>query len=301
MALSRTEQDNEIENEVEQNNNPNLLSSEMHAITIKIPPFWTNLPVEWFLQCEAQFSNRGIVSQLTRYNYVLPSLPQNIVAEIADVIRNPSLRPYDTIKKVLIERFSKSNSKALEELLSGTQIGDRKPSEFFRFMRTLADNANLACDELLVTLWLRQLPVLVQTAVKSSGKVEVDGMLEVADSIYEVLQQQQSMSSFTASTVPSQPNISELVAQNSRMLSELASLRDSVNRLQQFGNRSRNRSRSKPRDNRSDSRDNNRNLCWYHAKYGDRARSCKQPCSYSRRSGNSNPNSQQDRNNQHPN
>lgn len=260
-----------------------LLSSDIHAISIKIPPFWTNYPYEWFLQVEAQFSNRNIVAQLTRYNYVLPALPQNVVAEITDVVRNPGLTPYDSIKNALISRFSKSNATALEELLAGAQIGDKKPSEFYRFMKTLADNANLSCDDLLSTLWLRRLPVLVQAAVKSSGKVEVDGMLSVADSVYEVLQQQQSQLSFTNTAIPSHPYISELVAQNSKLIAELASLRDTVSRLQGFRGRSRNRSRS--RNNRSGSSSGNCNICWYHAKYGDAARTCKQPCTYKRGNG----------------
>lgn len=161
-------------------------------------------------------------------------------------------------------------------------MGDRKPSEFYRFMKTLADNANLVNDGLLTNLWMRQLPVLVQTAVKASGKAEVNGMLEVADSVYEVYQQQ-SFKAVNDSVIPSSSNISELVAQNERLVSELASIKDRFDRMQNPRGRSRDRSRARSRDNRSGSNSNNRPLCWYHFKYGANARKCHSPCNFRNR------------------
>lgn len=255
-----------------------LLTGELNAVSIRIPPFWTNLPLEWFCQVEAQFATRGITTQLTKYNWVLPAIPQDVVATVSDVIKNPGEHAYNNLKKALIDRHKESNSQSLEKLLSGTQIGDRKPSEFYRHMKSLADNANIVNDGLLSQLWLRQLPVLIQAAVTSSGKTEVDGLLEVADKVYEVYQQQ-SLQMLNTPINPSTPNISELVAQNNRLLNELAEIRTKFDRMNGSRGRSRDRSRSRSR-NRSEPSNGGRNLCWYHFKYGANARKCQQPCNF---------------------
>ena len=68
--------------------------------------------------------------------------------------------------------------------------------------------------------------------------------------------------------------------------SEVKQLRDEVARLADLvaslTSRSRRRSTSRPRHPQSPAPENpppSDSLCWYHAKYGEAARKCKDPCS----------------------
>lgn len=45
--------------------------NQVNRIQAKVPPFWKLNPQLWFKQIEAQFSNSGIVNDLTKYNTIV--------------------------------------------------------------------------------------------------------------------------------------------------------------------------------------------------------------------------------------
>lgn len=264
-------------------------SSEMLAMSVKLPNFWQSLPLEWFMQIEAIFATRNITSQLTRFNHVVAALPSEVITTVIDVIqdnRDGATNQYDKLKAALLARLTKSESRRIEELLNGTPMGDRTPSEYYRHLRAVAGTSKSVNDDLLVKLWLRNLPALVQTAVTASGKTAPTEMTKVADEVYEVYERQAKFAPMASTT-----SISELVSQNQRLLAEVAALKKSFSDMS-YANQSRNRSRSRERDNRSRTQTpsgstGTNGLCWYHNKYGDAARKCRDPCTKSK---SSNPN-----------
>jgi hypothetical protein len=59
------------------------------AASVKIPPFGTLWSEVWFVQLEVQFSSQRIVSQDTRYNYVVSALDKAVAEEILAFICVP--------------------------------------------------------------------------------------------------------------------------------------------------------------------------------------------------------------------
>ena len=77
------------------------------------------------------FATKGITQNKTKYEYIITALPQDVIMTVLDIIQNPnSTNPYDHLKNILIERHSISENKKLDKILSDSQIGDRKQSEF---------------------------------------------------------------------------------------------------------------------------------------------------------------------------
>nr|XP_022920127.1 uncharacterized protein LOC111428708 [Onthophagus taurus] len=141
---------------------------------IIFPPFWRSNPDIWFKQVEALFALSRINSEKTKYKAVLANLPTEIFSTVVDLIQNPpDLDPYSSLKKVLTDRLSLSDETRLDNLLSGSNMGDQKPSDFYRSMLTTVGGSHVVGQKLLVKLWQRQLPKVVTVALLSSGKEEV--------------------------------------------------------------------------------------------------------------------------------
>ena len=62
--------------------------SEEHAVSLKLPTFWSSQHEVWFAQAEAQFNLRKITAD-TKYYYVLVALDQPTATRLLDLISHP--------------------------------------------------------------------------------------------------------------------------------------------------------------------------------------------------------------------
>ena len=108
------------------------------AVSIKLPPYWSNDPALWFSQVEAQFTTCGITSKTTKYAHVVGSLQPEVAQEVRDLLINPPAEnPYTRLKSELVKRTSAMEQQRLHQLLNPEQLGDRKPTQLLRRMQQL--------------------------------------------------------------------------------------------------------------------------------------------------------------------
>ena len=85
------------------------MAIEEHAVTLKLPTFWTSQPDIWFTQAEAQFTLHGIAADGTKYYYVLAALDQSTATHLLDLINNPPAHnKYKVLKDRLRDTFGLS-------------------------------------------------------------------------------------------------------------------------------------------------------------------------------------------------
>jgi len=133
---------------------------ELCRVAVRLPPFWPDRPAIWFAQAESQFELAAITRQRTKFNYVVSQLNQQQAAEVEDIITAPpEHEPYDRLKTELIRRLSTSSEQRVRQLLSHEEMGDRKPSQFLRHLKSLAPDV---ADDFLRTVWFSRLPPHVQ-------------------------------------------------------------------------------------------------------------------------------------------
>lgn len=245
---------------------------QVDKVAVKPPPFWRNNPIIWFAQLEAQFVIANITQDETKFFYVISAVDGEILKCAQSLIlKPPADNKYATIKQLLIDNYSESESSKVRTLLQGIELGDLRPSQLLLRMRDLASNH--ISDDVYKSLWLSRLPTEMQSILAASNE-NLDNLAKIADKIAEV--------------VPSSSNTFIHAAQNNSSLEQqVALLTQQVNELSNIVRESRprhktprfNNYRSKSR--KSQDRDSQLSgVCFYHKRFGAKARKCTKPCNY---------------------
>jgi hypothetical protein len=139
----------------------------INRVGIRVPPFWPEKPAVWFAQLEGQFALSNITR--TRQNFVISQLENKYAAEVEDVITNPPpTGRYDRIKAEFIRRLSLTEEQRARQLLMHEEIGDRRPTQFLRHLRTLA---GLSVPPDFLRTWINRLPPKSQTIIVTQAHV----------------------------------------------------------------------------------------------------------------------------------
>ena len=253
------------------------------AVAVKIPPFWPADPQVWFAQVEAQFATRNITSQRTKFDHVVAALAPEFATEVRDLLLQPPAdAPYDVLRTQLIKRTAASEQRRLQQLFTAEELGDCTPSQLLRRLQQLiGDTAGPNPDNtFLRELFLQRLPGHVRMVLASSGAMTLEALATLADKVMEV-----------ASPSVSATTVAPLTSEVGQLKSEVAQLREMIAALQvppSSNRRGRSSSQgtpssgshaSSPAPNPSGNPPPT-NLCWYHKRFGEAARKCTSPCSW---------------------
>lgn len=252
---------------------------EINRIAIKIPAFWPDKPERWFYQIDAQFRIAGIVRDVTKFDYLISQLEPMYLDNIWDIATGVDNNKYQLAKERLSSIFGESEEKRIKRLLASQNLGDLKPSQLLRKLKSMAGND--VSDRVIKTLWFDNLPTPIKNVVITSEE-GVDRLAIMADKIYEfnptneVYDIQKSNS---ASTSDSTNEISEL-------RTDILALRKAIKEMNIGYGRSQKRS-STPTRNRKRSKSRNRfgregKYCYFHCRYGKKCypEKCTPPCSW---------------------
>ncbi|CAB0033516.1 unnamed protein product [Trichogramma brassicae] len=158
----------------------------IHRVAVKLPAFWPDRPSLWFAQADSQFILSDIRVESTKFHYVVSQLDARVALEVEDIITNPpDENPYTFLRLKLIERLSASEEQRVRQLISEEELGDRKPSQFLRHLRSLA-GATIVQDNLMRQLWLHRLPSSVRAILATQTDAALDKLAELADKIIEI-------------------------------------------------------------------------------------------------------------------
>lgn len=262
-------------------------SPEVCRVAVKLPSFWPDKPAVWFAQVEAQFQIAGITSDNTMFNYVIAQLDQKLAGEVEDLITRPPVigQQYAKLKEELIRRLSMSEEQRVRQLISEEELGDRRPSQFLRHLRSLAGGA-LADENIFRQLWLRRLPQQVQAILASQAELSLDKLSELGDKVMEIAGPKQVFSCSSTASAPASQN--ELSLRMERLEKQIAALSvsDRPGRSRQRSVSSR-RSRSRAATPRAGPK-----VCWYHKKFNEKANRCIAPCNWKANEQGNEPNNQ---------
>lgn len=255
------------------------------SLQARIPPFWRAQPKLWFAQFEAVIAPYK-TSDEQKYNLVIPVLERTDIEQVSDIIcKPPGAGKYKALKSRLLSVYEESESRQFQKLLGGLELGDQKPSQLLRVMRDLSGNK--VPDDALKVLWMGHLPSQVRAVLSVNTESSLDTLAMMADKMMEHTDRHiAEVSPNTPSTSTQDLQFNLLSKQIEKLTLEIAALREdrSSYRRKPFRNtrpfRSRTKSRSKSRSGMKPGDPDWE--CFYHHRFGDKARKCISPCSRKR-------------------
>lgn len=251
----------------------------MNALRLSPPTMCTDDLPSYFWALEHWFAATGITPAMDsrRFHIVAAQIPVRSLPELRPLLEPlPAANKYTFAKETIIRHFEESQRSRLQRLLSGMELGDRKPSQLLAEMRRAAGDA--IAEPMLTDLWITRLPPHVQSAVIAARGTTTD-KIGVADAVMDAVaigSRTFTHHSLAEVKLGDVERIAREVAELSRKFGEFVA-----------GSRQRNKSRqrSHPRQ-QTPTRDHPGDReCYYHRRFGTEARRCLPPCSFATASG----------------
>ncbi|CAG9818889.1 unnamed protein product [Phaedon cochleariae] len=129
------------------------------------------------------FQVSGIVSDKTKFGYILGALNPKYAIEVRDIIINLlATGAHEKLKHELIRRLSPTQDQKTRLLFEHEELGDRK---LLRHLRSLG--GSVGSDGILRTLWIGIIPRNMQAFLATQKDTELDKVAELADAMSEYL------------------------------------------------------------------------------------------------------------------
>lgn len=263
-------------------------ANEECVIRARLPiPMFNSTNIElWFIQLENWFLINQIKSDANKFSTVVAALDAKLLQQIFSIVNSPpTTDKYKGIKEAVLRNFADSEALKTKKLISGLELGDKKPSHLLNdFRRIGGPNQD---EGMIKALWLQRLPLEVQT-ILASQKSELNELAELADSIMETFrfQKQQEIMQVNAVTKINENStllvMKELQESVRKLAEQVASLQSRIEKQPRnngYNSRSHSRGRSQSRS-RQNNFDANSTECWYHQVWKDKANNCISPCTY---------------------
>lgn len=251
----------------------------------QIPPFWPLRPELWFLRVEGIMATHNVTEDAEKFNLVVGFLDLDTLDGVDDTVTNPPASDkYKTLKDAIIKLTGKTAEKKLQEAMSGMTLGDDKPSQLWRKLKS---RASTHLDEkALKVRWMGLLPTSVSMMLNLVESEDMGKVAETADKLMEASRSDVMAVGPTRTPSPSRHTASLDQAQ------ELANLKAAVSQLtslvlqgcrcqmQQPPGSHQPRSRSRSHQRSRAASPAVQGWCWYHRKHGANAVRCTQPCTF---------------------
>lgn len=248
----------------------------------KIPPFWKNAPETWFIQVEASLRVANITVDRTKADFLLTGVDHEVVSHVTDLVTaDPPLENlYQRLKERILSVYAISPEARLRQLLKGQVLGQQKPSHLLNYMKNL--NNGQCSTAVLKSLFIEQLPETHKAILVAANEPDLQKLAEIADRLADINNPSTSVVPFVAPVNKNKQRDTDAPSSIEEKLSvltkQLASLNREVTKLKR--RRSVSRGRSPEASANPKKPDKQSDICFIHRKYGEKATSCRKPCSW---------------------
>jgi hypothetical protein len=223
----------------------------------RLAEFWAEAPANWFAMAEAQFLLRRVTSNIDKFCHVLMALPKASYWMISHLVTQaPAEDTLEQLKAALMSHHELSDYQRVGMLSRMEPLGCRKPSELLAAMLELCPWDHHTSPFFFYFFLQREIRVLLS----KESPADIRKVAEKADRLMVLHCPQHH------DTIAALPCSSEDVA-------DIAAVKQRYSKKSSGGKK-----RSKAGKPAADAARSS--LCWYHARFGEKAHSCISPCSW---------------------
>lgn len=247
------------------------------AAIIKLPAFCAADAATWFQRVEVQFRLKRETSDSRKADHVLAALPEETFPLISDWLteQGDDAILYPALKEQILLLFIATPEERAEKLMSLTRLplGDQRPSTAFLEMKALTKiptthNCSSKLD-LLRVLWLMRLPDNIRAGITDFMDLTEQQIIKLADSLQGA----------TRSVAPKPVLAAQGDDRDVNDSAEPAAA--AYRRTQPHAPPGRNQQKHQLPNN-PPSHDPLDKVCFYHRRFGYKAKNCQPPCAWAK-------------------
>ena len=222
-------------------------TADTNAVALKLPVFWVDHHRVWLQLAEAQFALKNITADVTKYHYVVAALDQSTALRVIDVLEDPPQHgKYDNLRRRLTDVFGLSPRQRADRLL---EFGAHSLGDM-RPSQLMDEMLGLLGGHkpclLFESLFLKSMPEDVRMQLTMASFDDPRALAKIADALWQAR---------------GQPSLVSVADNRSPPTSD---------------NRA-------PRNARPRATDTY--ICYYHRRFGNAARKCNPPCTFTGNDG----------------
>lgn len=150
-------------------------------IAFKAPLFTETDPTRWFKLCESSFILSKINNNSTKFHHALTSLPSSVSSKLSDAVIDSN--DYECLKNAVVTLYEQTKPELFDSLVSKNNIMCNKPSLYMRELQKLGSQLGLS-DELIKLKFLKSLPSHMRSCISVHENKSLDEISAIADGYF---------------------------------------------------------------------------------------------------------------------
>ena len=244
---------------------PNNQQQQAAVAAIRLPDFYADSPQSWFDCLDSTFATANITQSITKFHLALAKLPFSLIATVRPLSRNPTAvsDPYQELQELLLRSYGLSAEQMTNKWLDYPMCGDTRPSVLWDNLTALQPEST---KDAQTALFLSKLPPHISNLINPWAFKTTEELIQRCNELW-MAQTPEEAAAAAAAAVPSLQS----PFRNSRRSPSL--FRRKTPRGEKSGRR-RSPTPGAAKGGRNDG------LCFYHARFGNKAHKCEKGCSY---------------------
>jgi hypothetical protein len=248
------------------------------AAAVRLPDFHADSPQSWFTNLDSQFATANITQSLTKFHWAVAKLPFSLNPTIQPLADDPTAvaDPYGMLKELLLESYGLTEEQKTSRWLDYPMCGsETRPSVLWDNLTALRPKT---LEEAQIALFIRKLPRHISAMINTKSFATPKDMIRRCNQLWATQTPEEAAAASAAAAAATAGPWQHSSLRNAQHRRSPSPGR----RKTPGGDRTADPPARRRRSPTPGAAKGGRNdgLCFYHARFGNKAHKCERGCTY---------------------